>query len=207
MEYEYAFKKYNKKKILSKIQTLGGSFFGHFIFKVIVFTHPYEGNKTYIRIRDEGYKCTMTTKTKSNKSNFFIENEVIIDDFNEAEKILYSIGCKKKYYYEKMREIWKIKDTEIIFDIGPGVPEIMEIEAKNKRKLDYIVKCLEVKKNIINQSKYVNKYKELYDFYVPSGIDLTFDNVKRKLSKYVKKNKKLFNKLVVENKKLFASLL
>ena len=207
MEYEYAFKKYNKKKILSKIQKLGGIFFGHFIFKVIVFTHPHDGNKTYIRIRDEGYKCTMTTKTKSSKSNFFMENEVIIDNFNEAEKILYSIGCKKKYYYEKLREIWKIKDTEIIFDIGPGVPEMMEIEAKNKRKLDYIVKCLEVKKNIINNSKYINKYKELYDFYVPPGIDLTFDNVKRKLSKYVKKNKKLFNNLVVENKKLYRSLL
>jgi predicted adenylyl cyclase CyaB len=207
MEYEYAFKKYNKKKIISKIQKLEGTFFGHFIFKVIVFIHPHDGNKTYIRIRDEGYKCTMTTKTKSNKSKFFIENEIIIDNFNQAEQILYSIGCKKKYYYEKIREIWKIKDTEIIFDIGPGVPEIMEIEAKNKRKLDYIVKCLDIKKNIINNSKYVNKYKELYNFYVPPGIDLTFDNVKSKLSKYVKKNKKLFNKLVVDNKKLYASLL
>ena len=207
MEYEYAFKKYNKKKILSNIQKLGGTFFGHFIFKVIVFLHPHEGNKTYIRIRDEGYKCTMTTKTKTNKSQFSIENEIIIDDFNEAVKILYSLGCKKKYYYEKMREIWKIKDTEIIFDISPGVPEIMEIEAKNKRILDNLVKQFGIKKDIINKSKYVNKYKELYDFYIPSDIDLTFDNVKRKLSKYVKKNKKLFDKLVIENKKLYASLL
>ncbi len=47
----------------------------------------------------------------------------------------------------------------------------------------------------------------MYDFYVPVGIDLTFDNEKRKLSKYVKKNKKLFNKLVVENKKIYALLL
>ena len=207
MEYEYAFKKYNKKKILSQIQKLDGTFFGHFIFKVIVFIHPLQDNKTYIRIRDEGYKCTMTTKTKTNKSQFSIENEVIIDDFNEAVKILYSLGCKKKYYYEKMREIWKIKDTEIIFDIGPGVPEIMEIEAKNKRILDNLVKQFGIKKDIINKSKYVNKYKELYDFYVPPHIDLTFDNVKRKLSKYVKKNKKLFDKLVIENKKLYASLL
>ena len=207
MEYEYAFKKYNKKKILSQIEKLGGTFFGHFIFKVIVFLHPQEGNKTYIRIRDEGYKCTMTTKTKSNKSQFSIENEIIINDFYQAEKILYSIGCKKRYYYEKMREIWKIKDTEVIFDIGPGVPEIMEIEAKNKRKLDYIVNYLDIKNDIINKSKSVNKYKELYDFYIPLNIDLTFDNVKRKLSKYVKKNKKLFNKLVIENKKLYKSLL
>ena len=207
MEYEYAFKKYNKKKILSQIQKLDGTFFGHFIFKVIVFLHPLQDNKTYIRIRDEGYKCTMTTKTKTNKSQFSIENEVIIDDFNEAVKILYSLGCKKKYYYEKMREIWKIKDTEIIFDIGPGVPEIMEIEAKNKRILDNLVKQFTIKKDIINKSKYVNKYKELYDFYVPPDIDLTFDNVKRKLSKYVKKNKKLFDKLVIENKKIYASLL
>jgi predicted adenylyl cyclase CyaB len=207
MEYEYAFKKYNKNKILSQIQKLDGIFFGHFIFKVIVFIHPHEGNKTYIRVRDEGYKCTMTTKTKSNKSQFSIENEIVIDDFNEAVKILYSLGCKKKYYYEKMREIWKIKDTEIIFDICPGVPEIMEIEAKNKRILDNLVKQFGIKKDIINKSKYVNKYKELYNFYIPSDIDLTFDNVKRKLSKYVKKNKKLFDKLVIENKKLYKSLL
>ena len=40
------------------------------------------------------------------KVQFVNENEVIINNFDEGCKILLGLGCVKKYYYEKMREIW-----------------------------------------------------------------------------------------------------
>jgi predicted adenylyl cyclase CyaB len=208
LEYEYLFKNYNKKQIISEIKKLGAKKFGHFIFRVITFSHPHEENNTYIRIRDEGYKCTMTTKTKTNKSQFSVENEVIIDNFNEAEKILYSLGCKKKYYYEKMREIWKLNDTEIVFDISPGVNEIMEIEAKSKKILDSLVQKLNLEDSIVDKSIKMDKYEELYGFTVSKDIiELTFNNARKELYKYVKKNKSLFNKLIKIQKELYNSLL
>jgi hypothetical protein len=60
LEYEYVFRDYNKKEIISKIKKMNGTTFGHFIFRVIVFQHPDKENMSYIRIRDEGHKITMT---------------------------------------------------------------------------------------------------------------------------------------------------
>ena len=48
------------------------------------------------------------------------EPEINIDNFDNAVNILLGLGCTTKYYYEKLREIWKIKNSEIVFDINPA---------------------------------------------------------------------------------------
>ncbi len=178
---------------------------GKFIFKVIVFIHPIEGNPTYIRIRDEGHKITMTTKTKAVNTQFPIENEIIIDDFDQAVNILYSLGCKKKYYYEKIREIWNLKDTEVVFDTNPGLPERMEIEAKSKKILDTIVNHLNLQ-NEFTKIK-TDRFKDLYGIASLKNIDLTFNTAKKEIYKHITKNKKLFNTIITEQKELYNSLL
>jgi adenylate cyclase class 2 len=139
LEYEYTFRKYDKNNVIKKLKKIGAKKFGHFIFRVIIFQHPDKSNDSYIRIRDEGHKITLTIKTKSKNTQFSNENEIIIDNFDVAEKMLYLLGCTKKYHYEKMREIWKLKNSEIIFDIAPGITEMMEIESPTKKILDSIV--------------------------------------------------------------------
>lgn len=206
IEYEYEFLNYDKKHIISEIKKKGAKKLGQFIFKVIVFTHPLsEKASTYIRVRDEGHKITMTTKTKSEKSQFENENEVIIDDFNKAVNILYSLGCIKKYYYEKIREIWRLKDAEIVFDINPGVPERMEIEAKSKKILDSIVTYLDLQNQMTKEK--TNRFYDLYGEHIPKNVDLTFNTAKKILFKSIKKNKDLFNKIIDEQKELYNSLL
>jgi adenylate cyclase class 2 len=205
VEYEYEFLNYDKKHVISEIKKKGAKKLGQFIFKVIVFTHPLSKDaSTYIRIRDEGHKITMTTKTKSDKSQFENENEVIINDFDEAINILYSLGCIKKYYYEKIREIWRLKDTEIVFDINPCLPERMEIEAKSKKILDSLVRDLNLQNQMTKEK--TNRIYDLYDTYIPKNIDLTFNTAKKSLFKSIKKNKDLFNKIITEQKELYNSL-
>jgi adenylate cyclase class IV len=206
VEYEYEFLNYDKKYIISEIKKKGAKKLGQFIFKVIVFTHPLsEKSATYIRIRDEGHKITMTTKTKSDKSQFENENEVIINDFDEAVNILYSLGCIKKYYYEKIREIWRLKDAEIVFDINPCVPERMEIEAKSKKILDSLVNDLNLQNQMTKEKN--DRFSELYGVQILKNVDLTFNTAKKTLSKSIKKNKDLFNKIIAEQKELYNSLL
>ena len=205
IEYEYEFLNYDKKHIISEIKKKGAKKLGQFIFKVIIFIHPHGGNTTYIRIRDEGHKITMTTKTKSEKSQFENENEVIINDFDEAVNILYSLGCIKKYYYEKIREIWRLKDAEIVFDINPCVPERMEIEAKSKKILDSLVSDLDLQNQMTKEK--TNRFYDLYDTSIPNNIDLTFNTAKKALFKSIKKNKDLFIKIITEQKELYNSLL
>jgi len=190
-EFEYAFFDFNKNEIISKIKELNGKHNGTYIFRVQVFIHPLETPGTYVRVRDEGFRTTMTYKYKDVKDSFENEEEVNIDNFDSGVKILLGLGCKKKYYYEKIREIWTLKNTEIVFDSNPGIDDRMEIESKTKTELNKMVKFFNLK--IESRSE---RYLDLFGIVIPKTVDLTFKNVKKDLAKHVKKNKTKFIELV-----------
>ena len=72
------------------MKKLGATYKGRFLFRVQAFSHPLNKNNTRIRIRDEGYRVTMTLKSDTDKQ-FVTENE--------GCKIFIGLGCEKKYYY------------------------------------------------------------------------------------------------------------
>lgn len=191
LEYEYAFYNFNKNEIISNIKKLKAKLKGIYLFRIQVFIHPLEKEGTYIRVRDEGYKTTLTYKFQKPKDKFAEENEIIIDNFDEAVNILLGLGCKKKYYYEKIREIWTIDNSEIVFDTNPGVTDRMEIESKTKKELNKLIEYLN-----LDIQKFQDKYLELFGIVIPKAVDLTFQNCKKTLLKYVKKNKSDFIDLV-----------
>jgi len=201
-EYEYRFNTYNKKDIISKLKELGAKYFGTFKFKVMVFV-DHNNSEKYIRVRDEGHRVTMTVKNNLT-DKFPIENEVIISDFDEGINILLAVGCKKKYYYEKYREIWNLKNSEIIFDMGPGIPELMEVESIKKKELDDICKKLDL--DIKNYQGFSNNkvYLDLFGIIIPKTLDLTFKNELKELkpTKNVEEFKKLVKMQIKEFKKL-----
>jgi predicted adenylyl cyclase CyaB len=204
LEYEYSFYNFNKKDIITKIKKLGFKCKGSFLFKVQVFYHPIEKdkNKHYIRVRDEGHRITFTHKFTS-EGNFEDETEVNIDNFDSAVKLLENIGCTKKYYYEKIREIWYYKDTEVVFDTNPGNIERMEVEAKSKKELNLILKELELSSKMHDAT---DKYLDLFGIVIPKSIDLKFNSVKKYLLPLVTKNKKEFIELLNEQAKRYKKL-
>ena len=103
LEYEYRYQdgNFDKNEIRSRLKELGAEKHGDWLFRVQVFTNPLVGTNPYIRIRDEGYKITMTYKSKGT-GEFVNEQEVIIDDFDTGVNIMLGLGCVKKYYYEKI---------------------------------------------------------------------------------------------------------
>lgn len=206
LEYEYVFRNYNKKKLIESIKKNGGYKVGHYIFKVMVFIHPLNKDGTYIRVRDEGHRITMTYKY-FNKKNFADEHEINIDNFDAAVNILLGIGCKTKYYYEKLREIWNIKNSEIVFDINPGTPERMEVESPTLKELDSLTNKLDILEYKLNGTE-TSISEELYGFKIPKNLgSLTFLNVKKHLLPLVTKNKSDFIKLITKQKKLYLKVL
>jgi adenylate cyclase class IV len=201
-EYEYRFNNYNKKDIISKLKELSAKYLGTFKFRVIVFIDQNNSEK-YIRVRDEGYRVTFTIKNNLT-DKFPIENEVIINNFDEGINILLQLNCKKKYYYEKYREIWNYKNSEIIFDMNPGIPELMEVESSTKKELDILCKKLDL--NISNYQGFSNNimYSELFGITIPKTLDLTFKNAGKELKPT--KNKEEFAKLVKMQLKEFKKL-
>lgn len=201
-EYEHSFYGFNKKNIIKKIKELNCEKIGIFLFKVQILIHPFDKEGTYIRVRDEGVKTTLTYKYKNPSNIYLDEKEIIIDDYNTGIDILLNLGCKKKHYYEKIREIWKIDNTEIVFDTEPGIDDKMEIESKTLKELKSMIKYFDLE--IVERPK---RYYELYDLTIPTHVDLTFLNVKKILGKLVKKNKDMFIKIVDNQIKLYKSLI
>jgi len=201
LEYEYKISNYDKKLILDKIIQLNGKKMGHFIFKVMVFSHPRKKKKTYIRIRDEGHRITMTYKNYAG-SKFASESEVIINDFEMGKNILLGLGCISRYYYEKIREIWHIGNTEICFDTLPGKPEFMEIESATKKELDEMVKTLNLVDKIDTNN---NVLYDKFGLVLDKGVSVIFDNIDI-LAKYVTKNIDQFKILIEQQKKLYDSV-
>ena len=205
IEYEYQFANYDKPKLIQEMKQLGAKKKGEYLFRVNVFEHPNKINDTYIRVRDEGYRITMTYKYQP-LNKFADENEIIINDFDEAIMILNNLGCKTKYYYEKIREIWTLNNCEIVFDTIPCNPEIMEIEATKKKDLTKLIKTLDLEK-YRSQSYNNDVLKELFGFTIPKTIkEVTFTNSKKLFGKLVTKNKPLFNKIADEQKDKYKEL-
>lgn len=171
------------------------------IMPLMTFTHPTGNKDSYIRIRHEGKHITMTSKTNL-KSEFVTEYEVIIDSFEQGIKILYSLGCQKKYYVEKLRETWTMPGCkEIVIDSYPGTPEYLEIDAHSLSALKKTAKLL----GLSRPTERVNLYNKHYGMTNdrPMG-DLTFYNAYAEHSKYITKNKSSYKKILKQQQKYYA---
>ncbi len=202
-EYEYTFATFNRNEVVNKLETLKAKKIGVYLFKIVVFTHPLNKKNTYIRIRDEGHRVTMTVKSDLDQS-FATENEVIINDFDTGIEIYKQLGCKIKYQSEKIREIWEFDNgSHVTFDIVPGKPERMEIESPDQKILNTLTKKL----GFDPADSVTKNENEVYFLYfgvrVPDEMGLTFDNVKQNLGPLIKKNKKEFERLVNAQKNYY----
>ena len=203
LEYEYSFYDFDKKNIVSKIKSMNFKHKGTYLFRVQIFIHPLNKEKTYIRVRDEGHRITLTHKLLSD-TNFEDETEVNVDNFDTTVELLLKLGCTKKYYYEKIREIWFHKNGEVVFDTNPGNIERMEVEATSKKDLNAILKSLELDSKMHDKQ---DKYLELFGIIIPKNIDLQFKTLKKDLLPHVKKNKKEFIELAASQLKKYNKLI
>ena len=144
----------------------------------------------------------MTYKYKDPNAKFENESEITIDNFDTAVEMLLGIGCKKKYYYEKIRDIWTLKNTEIVFDSNPGIDDRMEIESKTKKELNDMVKLFNV--TPIDRA---DRYMDFFGITIPKTLDLKFQNAKKDLLPFVQKNKKKFIILVDNQLKEYKKLM
>jgi len=201
-EYEHAFFDFDKKDIISKIKEMKGTHKGTYLFRVQVLIHPLNTPNTYVRVRDEGFRTTMTYKLQEPNEKYPQEEEIVIDDFDNGVTLLLGLGCKKKYYYEKIREIWEVKNTEVVFDSNPGIDDRLEVESKTLKEMKDMIKKFNL--TVIDRPE---RYMDLFGITIPKTVDLTFKNVKKDLIKTVTKNKKEFIKLVNEQLKKYNKLI
>ncbi len=93
---------------------------------------------SWVRLRDEGDKITLTHKihSKSKKDQLKIEEfEITVNSFDHAVSFLESINMKVKTYQENYRENWSLKTqsglVEVALDQWPHVRPHIEIELES----------------------------------------------------------------------------
>lgn len=198
IEFEYRFYDIDQDKIKEKIIKLGGKkIHDRMLMTVKVFTHPYNNNCYYIRIRNEqDEKQIFSTLTvKKFQKEFPIEHEIKINDNSEAEEILKMLGCKVKYIIEKIRETWFLEGSkEIVFDSYAGLPTFLEIDCKSLESLNNLTKKLELDVKKKGKKGIKHLYLEHYGIPLKSdwGDNFSFVNSNKIFEKYITKNKKKF---------------
>ena len=85
-----------------------------------------------------------------------IAHEIEVSDFEEALKILEGLGYRRAFRYQKNREVWKLKDLEVMLDETP-IGDIIELEGE-KSAIEEGARMLGL--NLENGNS--KNYRELY---------------------------------------------
>lgn len=95
--------------------------------------HMQKDDNSWLRIRDEGEKITLTLKqTTEHEFGGATEIEVIISDFDKTTELFKAIGLEVQAFQESKREIWSLDGVEIMLDEWPWLEPFIEVEGPSK---------------------------------------------------------------------------
>ncbi len=134
IEFEATFLQIDKDDIRARLRE-AGAFLVHpeYLMKRSVFDPPRHIDGGWLRVRQEYDQITMSLKVVDGKKiTDQKEVQIVIDDFEEGETFLTSIGATKKAYQETRRELWKLDEVDITIDTWPGLHPFVEVEGENE---------------------------------------------------------------------------
>ena len=136
-EIEVKFLDINVGDIEDKLKGLGATKVFDFLYKRRVFDHKdksLESNNSWLRLRDEGDKVTLTYKRRFGvgedrlKDEGMHEVEINVNDFDKTAQLIQSIGMVEKFYEENRRIKYILDGVEFCIDTWPLIPTYLEIE-------------------------------------------------------------------------------
>ncbi|MFG3319696.1 class IV adenylate cyclase [Streptomyces sp. NPDC048171] len=89
---------------------------------------------TWIRLREEGTRSTLTLKqvTDGTRIDGTKEIETEVSDLDATADILRRAGLTEVRYQENYREEWRLGEVVFDFDTWPGLPTFLEIEGPDE---------------------------------------------------------------------------
>jgi adenylate cyclase class 2 len=108
------------------------------LMRRVLIEEPHHAKEdSFIRIRDEGNRTTLTFKRRSSPDGGGgIDNtqeiETTVGDFNTAVEIFKEAGWHYVSNQESKRETWRLDEAEVVIDQWPWINPYIEIEAENE---------------------------------------------------------------------------
>lgn len=94
---------------------------------------------SFLRIRDEGDKTTLTFKRRHDPMGKTIDNvkeiEVVVSDFDTTVELFKEAGWEYKTFQESRRETWRLGEVEVVIDEWPWLNPMIEIEAETEQEV------------------------------------------------------------------------
>jgi len=169
------------------------------LYKRYVF-NLLNGEKGFIRTREENNAVTITVKTYPKNSKYALESEILVNGtLEQSRDFLLAQGYKIKAYQETLREKWSLGDClEIAIDSIPGIPTYVELECKNEKEIKRVAGLLGLDYSKIEYGAFDKQFADYYGLtkeQLNQDVrSLTFKNIEKDLSKFIKKNKDLLKK-------------
>ena len=174
------------------------------LYKRYVF-NLLNGEKGFIRTREENNVVTITVKTYPKNSKYALESEILVNGtLDQSRDFLLAQGYKIKAYQETLREKWSLGDClEIAIDSIPGIPTYVELECKNEKEIKRVAGLLGLDYSKIEYGAFDKQFVHYYGLtkeqLTEQMSSLTFKNIDKELSKFIKKNKDLLKKCKKEH--------
>ena len=169
------------------------------LYKRYVF-NLLNGEKGFIRTREENNAVTITVKTYPKNSKYALESEISVNGtLEQIRDFLLAQGYKVKAYQETLREKWSLGDClEIAIDSIPGIPTYVELECKNEKEIKRVAGLLGLDYSKIEYGAFDKQFADYYGLTKEQLNEkvssLTFRNIGKELSKFIKKNRDLLKK-------------
>jgi adenylate cyclase class 2 len=117
------------------------------LMKRALIEEPHHQNEhSFIRIRDEGNKITLTFKRRADVAASAIDSvkelEVEVSDFDKTVELFSEAGWSYKTFQESKRETWTLDDTEVVIDEWPWLRPYIEIEGESEAAIKKVAKKL-----------------------------------------------------------------
>ena len=142
-EYECRILDIDVDKLQKKLLELGAEKIKERKMRRYVYDIAKSKVKSWIRLRDDGQKTTLTVKEiHSDEVDGTKEEEVIVNDFEKTNSLLNKLGFDYKAYQENRRISFKLNNTFIDIDFWPKIPPHLEIEGNSKEEVENVVKIL-----------------------------------------------------------------
>ncbi len=146
-EIEAKFINIDHELIRNKLKDLGGELEQPFrlMRRVVVHTPEMTEKNAFLRIRDEGYRATVTYKQfESDTVDGAKEYEIEVSNFDEAINIFSASGLVYDTYQESKRENWRLGTVEVMLDEWPWLNPYIEIEGESEEAIKKVAILLEL---------------------------------------------------------------
>ncbi len=159
-EIEAAFVNIDKDAYRKKLRSAGAILVQpEILMKRVIF---YTDENSFIRVRDEGNKITLSYKRLDELSLSGMKEICLeVNDYDKAVEFVKACGFIPKAQQETYREEWELDGTEITIDTWPWLPPYTEIEGPSEE----IVKSVVTKLGFEMENAKYGSSSEIYQLY------------------------------------------